>query len=96
LYRITLPRVESLFNGNYGIKTELLSGVGVPMARPKHRSQALSITVSLPAETHDYLVLLASRGKLGPSEQDVAAHILIREVDMMIAIDYHEKRLPKN
>jgi hypothetical protein len=65
------------------------------MARPRHRSKALPITVSLPAETHDYLVLLAARGKLGPSEQDVAAHILIREVDLMIAIDYHEKRLPK-
>lgn len=66
------------------------------MARPKHRSEAKSITVSLPAETHNYLVLLASLGKLGPSEQDVAAHILIREVDIMLAIDYHLKQIPQS
>ena len=65
------------------------------MARPSHRSKARSITVSLPEETMEYLILLASRGKLGPSEQDVAAFILVREVDTMMAIDFHEKRLPK-
>jgi hypothetical protein len=64
--------------------------------RPKNRSEARQITVSLPAETLEYLILLASRGKLGPSEQDIATHILVREVDVMIAIDYHEKRLPKS
>jgi hypothetical protein len=66
------------------------------MGRPKHRSAAQSITISLPAETLEYLILLASRGKMGPSEQDIAAHILIREVDLMIALDYHDKRLPKS
>jgi hypothetical protein len=43
----------------------------------------------------NYLVLLAERGKLGPSEQDVAAHILVREVDVMIAVDYHRPRFPQ-
>ena len=66
------------------------------MARPRHRSETRSITVSLPIETHDFLVLLATRGKLGPSEQDIAAHILIREVDLMMAIDYHDKKFPKS
>ncbi len=51
--------------------------------------------MSIPGETYDYLALLAEREKLGPSEQDVAAYILIREVEIMIAIDYHEKRPPK-
>lgn len=63
--------------------------------RPRHRSETHPITVSLPAETYDYLVLLASRGKLGPSEQDVAAHILIREVDFMLALDVHSRRIPR-
>lgn len=63
--------------------------------RPRHRSETRAITVSLPAETMNYLVLLAERGKLGPSEQDVAAHILIREVDLMIAADYHHPRFPQ-
>jgi hypothetical protein len=53
--------------------------------------QPTSTTISLPS----YLVLLASRGKLGPSEQDVAAHLVIREVDLMMAVDYHEKKLPE-
>jgi hypothetical protein len=64
--------------------------------RPKNRSDARTITISLPAETLEYLILLASRGNLGPSEQDIATHILVREVDLMMAIDYHEKRLPKS
>ena len=63
--------------------------------RRANRTQARAITVSLPGETYDYLILLASLEKLGPSEQDVAAHILIREVDLMMAIDYHQRRLPK-
>ena len=66
------------------------------MGRPPHRSKPRSITISLPLETLDYLVLLATRGKLGPAENDVAAHILIREVDKMIASDYHDKTLPKS
>ncbi len=65
------------------------------MARPKHRSPARPLTLSLPGETYDYLVLLATREKLGPSEQDVAAHIIVREVDSMMAQDYHNKKLPK-
>jgi hypothetical protein len=65
------------------------------MARPKNRSKAESITVSLPRETWKYLVLLASLGKLGQTENDVAAHILVREVDLMIAVDYHDKTLPE-
>ena len=65
------------------------------MARPKHRSESKPITVSLPQHTLDYLILLATRGKMGPSEQDIAAHILIREVDLMEAIDFHNKKIPE-
>jgi len=64
------------------------------MARPRHRSETRPITVSLPIETHDYLVLLATRGKLGPSEQDIAAYLVVREVELMMAVDYHEKKVP--
>jgi hypothetical protein len=65
------------------------------MARPKNRSETRQVTLTLPVETHDYLVLLAELGKLGSSEADVASYLVIREVDMMLAIDYHDKRLPK-
>jgi hypothetical protein len=73
----------------------MLAYVMAGKGRPRHRSDTRSITVSLPAETMNYLVLLAERGKLGPSEQDVAAHILVREVDRMIALDYHDQRFPQ-
>jgi len=32
--------------------------------------------------------------KLGPSEQDIAAYLIIREVELMMAVDYHDKKLP--
>ena len=42
------------------------------------------MSLTLPTETFNYLVLLATLGKLGRTENEVATHILVREVYAMI------------
>jgi hypothetical protein len=64
------------------------------MARPENRSDARALSLTLPTETHNYLVLLATLGKLGRTENEVATHILVREVYAMIERRFHEMRVP--
>ncbi len=64
------------------------------MARPENRSEARALSVTLPLETFNYLVLLATLGKLGRTENEVATHILVREVYTMHARGFHEMRIP--
>jgi hypothetical protein len=64
------------------------------MARPENRSDAQSLSLTLPTETFNYLVLLAKLGKLGRTENEVAMHILVREAYAMIERGFHEKRIP--
>ena len=64
------------------------------MARPENRSDARALSLTLPTETHNYLVLLATLGKLGRTENEVATHILVREVYAMIDRGFHEARIP--
>jgi hypothetical protein len=64
------------------------------MARPENRSDGRSLSLTLPTETFNYLVLLASRGKLGRTENEVATHILVREVYTMLAGRFHEEQIP--
>jgi hypothetical protein len=64
------------------------------MARPENRSEARALSLTLPLETFNYLVLLATRGKLGRTENEVATHILVREVYAMIAEGFHETSIP--
>jgi hypothetical protein len=64
------------------------------MARPENRSEARAISLTLPEETFNYLVLLATRGKLGRTENEVAAHILVREAYAMQQSGFHEQRIP--
>ena len=54
------------------------------MARPENRSEARSLSLTLPEETFNYLVLLAGLGKLGRTENEVATHILVRETYAMM------------
>ena len=49
---------------------------------------------TLPLETFNYLALLATLGKLGRTENEVATHILVREVYAMHARGFHEMRIP--
>ena len=64
------------------------------MARPENRSEARALSLTLPTETFNYLVLLATLGKLGRTENEVATHILVREVYSMHAAHFHEIRIP--
>ena len=63
------------------------------MARPENRSEARSLNLTLPEETFNYLVLLATRGKLGRTENEVATHILVREAYAMHQHGFHEQRI---
>jgi hypothetical protein len=64
------------------------------MARPENRSEAQALSLTLPTETFNYLVLLAKLGKLGRTENEVAAHILVREAYAMLERGFHDKRIP--
>jgi hypothetical protein len=64
------------------------------MARPENRSDGRSLSLTLPTETFNYLVLLATLGKLGRTENEVATHILVREVYSMIERTFHERKIP--
>jgi hypothetical protein len=64
------------------------------MARPENRSDARSLSLTLPIETFNYLVLLATLGKLGRTENEVATHILVRETYAMIARGFHDEMIP--
>jgi hypothetical protein len=63
------------------------------MARPENRSEARSLSLTLPTETFNYLVLLASLGKLGRTENEVATHLLVREAHAMLERGFHEKKV---
>ena len=63
------------------------------MARPENRSEARSLSLTLPEETFNYLVLLASLGKLGRTENEVATHILVRAVYLMHERGFEQKRI---
>ena len=64
------------------------------MARPENRSEARALSLTLPVETFNYLVLLASRGQFGRTENEVATHILVREANAMIERGIHDRRIP--
>lgn len=64
------------------------------MARPENRSEARPLSLTLPTETFNYLVLLATLGKLGRTENEVATHILVREAYALHAAGFHEFRIP--
>jgi hypothetical protein len=61
------------------------------MARPENRSEARPLSLTLPEETFNYLVLLATLGKLGRTENEVA---IVREADAMHQRGFHEQRIP--
>ncbi len=55
--------------------------------------EARALSLTLPIETFNYLALLATLGKLGRTENEVATHILVREVYAMHARGFHEMRI---
>jgi hypothetical protein len=63
------------------------------VARPENRSEARALSLTLPIETFNYLALLATLGKLGRTENEVATHILVRETYAMLERGFHEMRI---
>ncbi len=64
------------------------------MARPENRSEARPLSLTLPIETFNYLVLLASHGQFGRTENEVATHLLVREANAMMERGIHDRRIP--
>jgi hypothetical protein len=64
------------------------------MARPENRSEARQLSLTLPEETFNYLVLLATLGKFGRTENEVATHILVREAHALHQRGFHAERIP--
>ena len=65
------------------------------MAQPEKLSAARDLTLKIPMEQDDYLILLASLGKGGRSRTEIATHILVRELQALEKEKYHERRVPK-
>ncbi len=71
-----------------------MSDEGVPASPPAEQRPSKAFQVTLPMHHYRYLTHLARHRRLGISESDVAAFILIRELDAMFDRGYHEKKIP--
>jgi hypothetical protein len=65
------------------------------MAQPEKLSEARDLILKLPIEQDDYLILLATLGKGGRSRNEIATHILVRELQLLEKEKYHERRVPR-
>lgn len=65
------------------------------MAQPEKLSESRELNLKIPIEQDDYLILLATLGKGGRSRNEIATHILVRELQALEKEKYHERRLPK-
>lgn len=54
------------------------------MARSSNRSDTSQITISVPTQTFNYLVRLATVGALGQNEAIIAAKIVVDEVERLM------------
>jgi len=62
------------------------------MARTPNRSEPGQITITIPAQTHAYLVKLATSGALGQNEALIAAQIVINEVERLMVANRAETK----
>jgi hypothetical protein len=60
--------------------------------KKKNLSDPGRFQVTVPKDTFDYLTALAKRGRLGSTEPEVAAHLVVRAVDEMLRGGYHDLR----
>jgi len=63
---------------------------------PKKIGETKSFQITVPKPLWDYLTYLAAHSMLGTAEGEVAAHILIRELNTMFTTGYHNRRIPKD
>lgn len=64
------------------------------VARAKSLSTTHKFRVSVPQQTFDYLVLLASRGQKAATVPDVAAALLVDETERLFEGGYHLREVP--
>jgi len=57
---------------------------------PGNLSDPKRFQISVSQDTFDYLTLLATRGKISTTAQDIAAHLVTREVTRMQLKKFHE------
>jgi hypothetical protein len=65
------------------------------MPQPEKLSDFRELNLKMPIEQDDYLILLASLGKGGRSRNEIATHILVRELQALEREKYHERRVPR-
>jgi hypothetical protein len=65
------------------------------MPAPEKLSEPRDLTLKMPIEQDDYLILLATLGKGGRSRNEIATHILVRELQAMEKEGYHTRQLPR-
>lgn len=64
------------------------------MAGAKKLSKTHPLSLRVPQQTYDYLMLLARRGKLAATVPEVAARILEDETERLFARGYHDQNVP--
>jgi hypothetical protein len=69
---------------------------GIMAGGPPKKGEPKSFQITVPLPLWEYLTYLATHSILGTAEQDVAVHILTRELNAMLASGYHDKRIPKD
>lgn len=65
------------------------------MARPENKQETETISVTLTVTACGYLNFLARNGILGPNANEIARHILLKEIDRMISEKYHDRAIPR-
>lgn len=65
------------------------------MPKGKNLSSPKGLDLKIPAETNDYLILLASLGKFGFTRNDVAVEILVRETHRLDNEKFHQRKVPR-
>jgi len=64
------------------------------MPAPEKLSEPRDLNLKILIEQDDYLILLATLGKGGRSRNEIATHILVRELQALEKDGYHNRRLP--
>ncbi len=66
------------------------------MPAPPKVGEPRPFQITVPNPLWDYLTHLAAHSMLGTSEQEVAVHLLTRELNAMFESGYHDRRIPKD
>ncbi len=64
--------------------------------RPRNLSDPIPLHLHVPKAHHEFLKLLAKRGRLGVTTAEVATHVLIRELDVLFKDGYHDLKIPED